>query len=537
MEVIRKRRASSEVQELMAAVKTEYEFFASFDSMFEPPLFPAKRQRSLSDNVLLKYGVGRNTEFTDLTSSTNKNKGKRNVCCTGQPSSTKTADLVKAAKITPQSPPLPLPKTSTVPSLVSPQKSSSKSHFQFGRIQFSTRLPRVGPGPQPASRPQQTTPADFISESSRPTMAKDGTAESRQGRMIWKQGLEKGPIKHAFEKTTPRLMETLAEENTNDVPLVIPKKVSLEKDRIQEVPTCKPSDENKPAQLTTKIIYGGLSLNATSIYDEPTEAGRTNIEEQQPIQKSKRLSSLENWVSPGKELPLGEFPKSRSADEILIVEDEILGKKSTHRRESEESIDASHSSRKHTFIEDSEVDNFPPNEKEADKSSQQVMSVARASEGERSPKLTDYEIWPNYVITRVSSLLWLGKDMVYPITLNEIRRRVQDPENFSFQMLIAYVRHSRAKGRQFLNYWKCQPTGKTSRPNVLSKLCEADAMELVDGIQKVNEEYFPGEKLARNAAENFFEDLRQTTTGDMAGQMVPQELSVRGKVESIEKSR
>ena len=516
MEVLRKRRASTEVQELMNAVKNDYEFFERLDSPFQGD--PAtKRQRILSDNVFVQYGV------------------------------------VK-----------PKPRHQSEESQLFKPSNGKYLHRNF-RFNENNLLPElVHVAPESQHRNQSSEELQESREKSRELLEypRDQNGKTReQEQMFWKitpdfwasHGDEKSIIKSPYSfKTTrfecgpnsnydssppvtnPRDYICLSSESfiSRGAHAIVDRKRTVVQKPDHFPPVTKSPDEppflirfdpgtSREVPKNEAKTFEGFPTNNRLVYNGPAKIRRISLDtEQDTVQKP---INGEKKASPAKKMP-----SSDSEDEIVVVDT------TSSPTSSQSSYSQSPTNKR---AGDNHVTSTQTNKKPEE--SKKVLPIERKSLDGGSPlslSPTD-QIWPDYVITRVGSLLWLDKDVVYPITLDEMRRRIQDPENFSFQMLIAYVRHSRAKGRQFLDYWKCQPSGKTSRPNVLSKLCEADARELVKGIENVHEEYFPHEALAKNAAANMFQVKENRLTASEEESKEAKELAVQDKVKAIEKSR
>ena len=529
MEVARKRRASTEVQELMNAVISDYESFAKFDSCFQNTT-PIKRQRRLSDNFVVQCVLARPTplynEGFNLGKPLNEKSSDKNnrlneyeslpelirVSSDDQERS-RTREKLGNSLQKSREEGLLLPQQSRESLAFSRDQSiKSREHEQM----FQKRTPDFWASHANQKsilrehisghirRPDIVKPGEFICLSSEPFTLPgvnvNGARKRPIGEILPSRPNHLQPVRE-IPDLPPLLMR--ADTNTN-------RAVS--------------GYEAKSHGLarSTQIGVDGFPTNEQLIIDTPTKIRRTSVEKGQeivnrPINAEKR------------EIPSKKMCNSDSEDELVIVESPSSP---VSRQLSNDQSPTNHK------VEDNHVTGSQTN-KQPKEQREEILPIERKTSDSGSPanlSLTD-QIWPDYVITRVGSLLWLGKEVVYPVTLDEMRRRVQDPENFSFQMLIAYVRHSRAKGRQFLDYWKCQPSGKTSRPNVLSKLCEADARELVKGIHKVNEEYFPHDTLARHVAAEIVQkkEKRLTATteeGNQAKESLAQE-----KVKAIEKSR
>ena len=526
MEVIRKRRASTEVEALMTAVKTDYEYFANFNTIFESPLAAPKRKRSLSDASLRKYS----SRIDDSIAPTKTKHGDRiswNLCQalslaesmdrnqTTEANQNSRQPSPQSPRFTPPSQKFTPPSQKFTPPSPLPLGDSSNPPSRWTKISTpGTTFQRYHSWP-PFKTPGHIPPPPCSSSvsSSSPTSTQQDMVSSQDNT---------AHLEYIFQKTTPQSRECFVEIPSGVSSFGVPRRQNFDlKDGIQEVLTGQPSDDDNSIKMTTRIFYDEPPPSGTLINNTPSKVSsvRQSVRLTTKEKITKRLMNRRQH-GPMKKPSFEEFKSP--AKEITATVDQ------THnpflKRQSSEAWVRSKLSinQGSAFVDVNHVDNPCTNEKEeSSKKRQEELTISNC------------QVLPNYVITRVGSLLWLGKDIVYPVTLEEIQRRVKDPENFSFQMLIAYVRHSRAKGRQFLDYWKCQPTGKSAKPNVLSKLCEADTKSLVDGIQKVNEEYFPGEKLARNAAQRF-EDLWKTGNG--VGH-VSQEQRILEKVDSIEKSR
>jgi hypothetical protein len=560
----RKRRASTEVQELMNAVKSDYEFFARIDSPFQsaPSI---KRQRSLSDNVLVQYAVVRPkprylTQGFHLSKPLNGKHSDKNIRFNeynslpeiihvapedkrrdrsreqSQQSREQLGDsreqLVKSREQLGKSrEQLRKTREQEVSSrdkgeqscerlAYSPDQNekSRKQEQLFQKIipdfwasygdeksildsPFTSEITRIRSEPKSKHGPN---PGKFICLSSEPFISRGADTIVAKNRRMGQKLLSQSP------KHLPTVVEI-----PDEPPLLI----RVDTNTAREV--SENEAKNHGFSRNTKIKFSGFSVNEPLVYDPPAKIRRISEEREQKI--AKRPINVEKRASPAKKIP-----NSDSEEELVIVD----STPSPISRQLSDSQSPTNQKAPDNHVTSSQTNEKPEEGKE-------ILPIERKSPDGGSPihlSLTD-QIYPDYVITRVGSLLWLDKEVVYPITLDEMRRRIQDPENFSFQMLIAYVRHSRAKGRQFLDYWKCQPSGRTSRPNVLSKLCEADAKELVKGIQNVNEEYFPQEALAKNVAANIFQENGNGLTANEAEGKNAKELVVEEKVKAIEKSR
>ena len=306
--------------------------------------------------------------------------------------------------------------------------------------------------------------------------------------------------------------------------IVSPKKPKLLPPLVEDPVEPESTQDDRKAKThgqsqSTKVHTNGFPMNER--FDTAPKIQQATVQEGQRTTKQPVIGENE-------ESTIKKTCNDESEDELIIVdstETPISNKLSDKQTPANNKAQNNH-------VTSSVANEKPPQCKE-------ISPIERRSPKSGSPTTLSPsgEIWSDYVITRVGSLLWLDKEVVYPITLDEMRRRIQDPENFSFQMLIAYVRHSRAKGRQFLDYWKCQPSGKTCRPNVLSKLCEADAKELVKGIHDVNKEYFPRDTLARNVATNVCHDNGNRLTENEREGKEAKDMIVEEKLKAIKKSR
>ena len=506
----------------MNAVISDYESFAKFDSCFQNTT-PIKRQRRLSDNFVVQCALARPTPLY--------NEGIN----LGKPlNDEKSSDKNNR-----------LNEYESLPELIrvsSDDQERSRTREKFGNSLQKSREERL-----------------LLLQQSRESLAysRDQSIKSREHEQMFQKRTPDFWASHANQKSIlrehisghtrrPDIVKPGEFICLSSEPFILPG-VSVNGARkrpigeilplrpkhlqpVREIPDLPPllirantitnravsGYEAKSHGLarSTQIGVDGFTTNEQLIIDTPTKIRRTSVEKGQEIVN--RPINVEN------------DSVSDSEDELVIVESPSSP---VSRQLSDDQSSTNHK------VEDNHVTSSQTNK--TPKEREEILPIERKTSDSGSPanlSLTE-QIWPDYVITRVGSLLWLGKEVVYPVTLDEMRRRVQDPENFSFQMLIAYVRHSRAKGRQFLDYWKCQPSGKTSRPNVLSKLCEADARELVKGIHKVNEEYFPHDTLARHVAAEIVQkkEKRLTATteeGNQAKESLAQE-----KVKAIEKSR
>lgn len=533
MEVLRKRRASTEVQELMNAVRSDYEFFSAFDKTLQNAP-PVKRQCSPSDDQI-KYAVVKpkpryaqgynlpeplNRKYSDgnisindyktlagLSNISHENRGKNQTCEQSHESRVQLRNThrhvgeSREQRESSRGEHFDLPdrnrmsasKEERMFQKISPDfwASQNKKKSLLYNSSFTSKASILGRQPVPNSDlwPEMNNPGELICLTSEPIFRNADEQLARKRRMIH----------HISEG-----LETVIETPDKIPPLLLRVDVNTSL-----------STETPPSRCREKD-FGDFSMSEPVGFKQPSKIERT-VEERgrRNVKIAKKAHSNE------------QLPESDSEDELVIVESP------TNSTSGQLSHDRSPAKQKVPH-----ATSLPNNEK-PDKC-KEIVPIKRKSLDGGSPAILGpvEELWPDYVITRVGSLLWLDKEIVYPITLDEMRRRIQDPENFSFQMLIAYVRHSRAKGRQFLDYWKCQPSGKTSRPNVLSKLCEADANELVKGIQKVNEEYFPRDTLAKNISFDIIEEKgNRLTAVDDEGKEKLKDLAVREKVKAIEKSR
>ncbi|CAB4002274.1 Hypothetical predicted protein [Paramuricea clavata] len=561
----RKRRASTEVQELMNAVKSDYEFFARFDSPFQnaPSI---KRQRSLSDNVLVQYAVVRPkprylTQGFHLSEPLNGKHSDKNIRFNEHNS------LPEIIHIAPEDQRRDRSREQSQQSRE--QLGDSREQLGDSREQLEKSREQLGKSREQLrkTREQEVTSRDK-GEQSRERLAysPDQNEKSRKQEQLFQKiipdfwasyGDEKSILDSPFTSEITRIRsepkskhdpnpgnficlssepfmsrgadtivakkrrmgQKLLSQNPKRLPTVVeipdepPLLIRVDTNTAREV--SENEAKNHGLSRNTKIKFCGFSVNEPLVYDPPAKIRRISEERERKI--AKRPINVEKRAS------------SSDSEEELIIVDSTPSPISCQLSDSQSPTNQK--------APDNHVTSSQTNEKPEE--SKEILPIERKSPDGGSPihlSLTD-QIFPDYVITRVGSLLWLDKEVVYPITLDEMRRRIQDPENFSFQMLIAYVRHSRAKGRQFLDYWKCQPSGRTSRPNVLSKLCEADAKELVKGIQNVNEEYFPQEALAKNVAANIFQENGNRLTANEAEGKNAKELVVEEKVKAIEKSR
>lgn len=98
----------------------------------------------------------------------------------------------------------------------------------------------------------------------------------------------------------------------------------------------------------------------------------------------------------------------------------------------------------------------------------------------------------NETVTYVNNLFSpVNKLQAIPLTLDELRRRTEYPENFGRSEMVTYLRHSKTTGNEILTKYDLKPSSDRSRLNVLSRLCESEAKTLANGIHKMNTEYFP----------------------------------------------
>ena len=533
MEVLRKRRASTEVQELMNAVKNDYEFFERFDSPFQGDS-ATKRQRTLSDNVFVQYAVVKpkprhQSEESQLFKPSNEKYFHRNSRFN---------------------------ENNLLPELVHVAPESQNRNQSREELQKSREYVEISREQDRSSREKHEKSCEFLEY---PRNQNEKTREREQ--IFWKitpdfwasHGDEKSVIRSPYSFKTTKLECGPNSNYDSSTPVTNPtdficlssesfisrgahaivgrKRTMVQKpnhlspviERPDEPPSLIRFDPNSIREVPKyeAKTFGSFPANKTPVYNSPAKIQRVSVDaEEETVQKPNNVEK--------KESPAKKMPSSDSEDEIVVVDTtpSPTSSQSSHSQSPTNKRDG-----------DNHVTSSQTNKKT--EKSKEVLPIERKSpDGGRPLSLSPTDqIWPDYVITRVGSLLWLDKEVVYPITLDEMRRRIQDPENFSFQMLIAYVRHSRAKGRQFLDYWKCQPSGKTSRPNVLSKLCEADAKELVKGIENVQEEYFPHEALAKNAASNIFQVKENRLTASEEEGKEAKELAARDKVKAIEKSR
>jgi hypothetical protein len=524
MEALRKRRASSEVQELMNAVKNDYEFFERFDSSFHNAP-TTKRQRSASDNVFVQYAVVRPkprhlSEENQLSKPSHGKYSDKNARFNEYNS---LPELIKVAPKGQHRSGEQLQRSREQLKISREQDIPPRERLEYARAQeqmfrkitpdfwashgdekfisgstYTCKTTAIGcrPNSNQDSLSQVPTPREFICLSSEPFTSRGVDAIAGRKRTM-------------LQRPKPNLPALI--ESQDEPPFLI----RFDADTARRVS----ENEATSPEVTqgTTISLGGFPINQPLVYSTPGKIRRLSVEREQEIVNVEKIAS-----------PTKRMPSSDSDDEIIVVD-------TTPSPSPSQSSNSGTSANKKA--ENNHVTSSQTNEKPDE--SKEVLLLERKSSDGGSPlslSLSD-QIWPDYVITRVGSLLWLDKEVVYPITLDEMRRRIQDPENFSFQMLIAYVRHSRAKGRQFLDYWKCQPSGRTSRPNVLSKLCEADAKELVRGIESVHEEYFPHEALAKNVAANIVQVHQNRLTANEEEGKKAKEFIVQEKVKAIQKSR
>ena len=507
MEVARKRHGSSEVQELMNAVRSDYEFFAKFESPFRstPPI---KRQRGLSDNSVVQCAVVRPTplynEGLNLEEPLNERSSSENIRFNGHEL---LPELIR------------LPSNNHERSRTRGQ--STKSREQHGDSSEEFRNSR-----EQEQMFQKLTPDFWAAQANQKTVLRSpftqratrAKNESLPGLISRSDIVKPGEFiclsSEAF--TSPGVSVIGARKRQM-------REIFSLKREIPDVPPLLIRADTKSFELgqSTRVSVDDFPTKEPFVDNTSTKIRRLSVEEEQEIVKRPRNNRK-------RKIPSKKMYNSDSEGELVIVESTSSP---VSRQLSDDQSPTNHDVGDNHVI--SSQTNKNPKELE------QGLPIERKnSDGGSSAYFTPTEqIWPDYVITRVGSLLWLDKEVVYPVTLDEMRRRVQDPENFSFQMLIAYVRHSRAKGRQFLDYWKCQPSGKTSRPNVLSKLCEADVRELVKGIHKVNEEYFPHDTLARQVAAEIFQEKGNRLTGTAEEGDEAKESLAKAKVKAIEKSR
>ncbi|XP_028394895.1 uncharacterized protein LOC114519043 [Dendronephthya gigantea] len=534
MEVLRKRRSSTEVQELMNAVRSDYEFFSAFEKPLQN-VPSAKRQCSPSDD-LIKYAVvkpkprfaqeynlpepitrkySENISTTDgyktLAAHANiphQNRSKSLSCEQSHESriSLKNPHFRRLERSREQRESLfddnfdvhdqnriSASKEEQIFQKISPDfwASQNEKKSLLYKSPFTSKTSISGRQPLPNGDlwPEVGDPGELICLSSEPIFRNADDLVARKRRMT--RHISTG-------------LETLVKTRDKIPPLLV--RVDTNTSRSEESPTSRCSGKR----------FRDFCLNEPMDYEQCSKIQRTDWEkEKRTVEMAKKAHSTV------------ELTKSDSEDDLVIVDSP------TNSSSSQLSYKHSPTKQKAQDVTDVQANEKPDKSKE-------IVPMKQKSEGEKGQMSLGPadELWPDYVITRVGSLLWLDKEIVYPITLDEMRRRIQDPENFSFQMLIAYVRHSRAKGRQFLDYWKCQPSGRTSRPNVLSKLCEADAKELVKGIQKVNEEYFPRDTLAKNISCDIIQEKGSSLTEKKnEGEKRPKDFTLREKVKAIENSR
>lgn len=509
----------------MNAVRSDYEFFAKFESPFHstPPI---KRQRGLSDNSVVQCAVVRPTplynEGLNLEKPLNERSSSKNIRFNGH-------DLLPEL--------IRLPSNDHERSRTRGQ--STKSGEQLGD-----------------SREQGTLLSQCSVESL--AFSRDQSVKSREQEQTFQkltpdfwaaQANQKTVLGSPFTQIAPRAKNESIPGHISRSDIVKPgeficlsseaftspgvsvygarkrqmREILSSKGEIPDVPPLLIRADTKNFELaqSTQVSVDGFPTKEPFVDNTPTKIRRLSVEEDQEIVKRPRNNRKRKILS-------RKMYNSDSEGELVIVEyasSPVSGQLPDDQSPTNHNVADNH-------VTSSQTDKNP-------KEREQGLPIERKSsdDGSSAYFTPTEQIWPDYVITRVGSLLWLDKEVVYPVTLDEMRRRVQDPENFSFQMLIAYVRHSRAKGRQFLDYWKCQPSGKTSRPNVLSKLCEADVRELVKGIHKVNEEYFPHDTLARQAAAEIFQEKGNRLTGTAEEGAKAKESLAQAKVKAIEKSR
>lgn len=524
----RKRRASTEVQELMNAVKTDYEFFAKFDSPYQTST-RTKSHRTLSDNSKSPY-LNQGLRFTEptLTGGLNQLSKHSEEISVDQSLDVhqKLPELIyRASKANRRRQPCEQHAKARGRVLVPDKHKQSAEHFSYSHARnesqheqmfqittpdfwaihdeeisrnhnpysFTSKITRSisEPNSQHDPHEQITHPGGFICLSS----------ESFTSRQRDPAAERKIPLKGVPQKTNYALTFAKALEKP-------PQLIRFETD----------TNIQFSAHETEVSENTSTAVRAFSVSEQLSPNTPTNIQE---LSEEEEKETEPRPINPDKiEKSLTKQHLSDSEDGELII------------------VESTPSSSDHEKSANQNAKNNQLTNENQEKHNED-LAIERKSQDRVSPEnlSPSNRTWSEHVVTRVASLLWLGKDVVYPITLDEMRRRVQDPENFSFQMLIAYVRHSRAKGRQFLNYWKCQPSRKTSRPNVLSKLCEADAKELVKGIQKVNEEYFPQETLAKTLAANIVLKRSNSLTAHEEEGNNTQELAVQEKVKVIGKAR
>lgn len=91
----------------------------------------------------------------------------------------------------------------------------------------------------------------------------------------------------------------------------------------------------------------------------------------------------------------------------------------------------------------------------------------------------------------------------YNITVNELTRRVNQPECLTKVDMISYVRLAKNSARSLLDkhHIKTNQHNQRSEHTVLSKMCESEAQVLAKGIREINYRYFPGSWFARKSVE------------------------------------
>ena len=171
------------------------------------------------------------------------------------------------------------------------------------------------------------------------------------------------------------------------------------------------------------------------------------------------------------------------------------------------------------------------------------------SENEESPNSGKYisdlarpytNIPDDHQVAHINGLLSLpsNRETRYGITYGELKRRCNSPESLTRVDLVAYVRHSKSSGRNLLDKYKIVSSGnRSSRPTVLSKMCENEARVLGDGILKMNTDYFPGTVLAQTAATRLKEQTRRTWEGLKKEEKEERNSIIGDKLQEIEIAR
>ena len=100
---------------------------------------------------------------------------------------------------------------------------------------------------------------------------------------------------------------------------------------------------------------------------------------------------------------------------------------------------------------------------------------------------------------------------------------------------MAYVRHSKSSGRGLLDKYKIVSENRSSRPTIMSKMCENEARVLGDGILRMNMEYFPSKTLAGIATERLKEGLKRDAQDEEKQEKLKSD--IKEKMKHIETTR